>query len=490
MKAMYKTSWCIMIFVLLSFVTQVHSQDIISIEFRSTVSKATFQAFVGTFGADFPIKNGSDIYRVTYSTTGSDMKLDTASGLLILPDVIDGPLPILNYQHGTTAGRSDVPSNLSGQEYLLASIFTSLGFATFAPDYIGMGESRGFHPYVHAETEASAMIDMLSAIKQYMDANDIIYNDQLFITGYSQGGHAAMAAHRVLERDYKDQIAVTASLPMSGPYSISGVMLDLAFMEEEFFFPSYLVYSTLGIKAIYPELYDDISEIFREDFVDMIRPFSESGEGLFTLNVQLLNELESKFGGSFPKFIFKDSLLNVISTQPDHLFNQALRESDLFDWTPEAPVLMLYCESDDQVPFKNSIIADSVMNANGAANVEARDVSGGANLSHGECIVPALSVGIPWILSYLDSSTPTEDILYSDNFRIYPNPTSDRLFIESKEQNITQVSLFSLNGGLMYQAEDNSLDYQINMHNLINGMYLLKVETDEGVLFQKIAVQN
>ncbi|MBO0155283.1 hypothetical protein J0688_25075, partial [Vibrio parahaemolyticus] len=46
-------------------------------------------------------------------------------------------------------------------------------------------------------------------------------SSHLFITGYSQGGHVAMATHKVIERDYAREFTVTASGPMSGPYNLA-----------------------------------------------------------------------------------------------------------------------------------------------------------------------------------------------------------------------------------------------------------------------------
>ena len=59
------------------------------------------------------------------------------------------------------------------------------------PDYIGMGESPGLHPYVHGESEATATIDMIRAAREFItDSLNLIDNHQVFLSGYSQGGHA------------------------------------------------------------------------------------------------------------------------------------------------------------------------------------------------------------------------------------------------------------------------------------------------------------
>lgn len=476
-------------FLILSISPFLRAQDLVKAEFLGNLNQATFAVIINTFIPGINVPNGVDLYKVNYTTTGSDMMKDTASGLLIVPDVLDGARPILNYQHGTTSGRSEVPSNLAGQEYLLAAAFGALGFITIAPDYIGMGDSRGFHPYVNAETEATAMIDMLAAAKSYLTENEIAYTEQLFLTGYSQGGHGAMAAHRMIEETLSDQLSVTASLPMSGPYSISGVMRDLAFVDEEFFFPAYLVYTTLGMKALDDDLYSDLSEVFRSDFIDIISDFAATGEGLFDLNVQILEILERDFGDSFSKYLFNDEFRDLITADENHPFNQALRDNDLFDWKPTAPTMMLYCMSDDQVPFRNSVIADSVMNELGAENVSSMDVSNGANLSHSDCIAPALQVGVPWLLSFVDNTVPTIDIINNDgSITAFPNPTVDYININSSSDEIELIEVYDITGNKVISKVINGYNSKLNVSGLPSGIYVTKAWTQELIYTNKFVI--
>ena len=109
----------------------------------------------------------------------------------------------------------------------LAGVGAALGYVAVAPDYLGLGESRGFHPYVHAATEASAAIDLLYAAQEFAEKQKFPLNGQLFLTGYSQGGHASMALHRELERNYSKIFPVSAAAHLSGPYSISGETFKL-----------------------------------------------------------------------------------------------------------------------------------------------------------------------------------------------------------------------------------------------------------------------
>lgn len=466
------------------------SQKLVSVEFKSKISKDLAQSLVTLLGLSTQVSNGVDIYKVRYLTLGSDMRPDTASGLMMLPDVINGPLPIMCYQHGTTQGRSDVPSNLMGG-YELGGLFSALGMVSTAADFLGMGDSRGFHPYVNAETEGTAGVDLITAVKSYLETNKIATNGQLFISGYSQGGHAAMAAHKLIQDSYGQTYKVTASLPMSGPYSISGVMRDLAFTDDPYFFPSYLVYTTLGMKQIDPTLYNDISEVFRPQFLSIIRAFEQTGEGVGKLNQDIVSILQRDFGKSIPKFLYKDSMLNVIQTQANHAFNKALRDNDLFNWKPDAPVFMLYCKSDDQVPFRNSVIADSVMNALGAKNVKSMDVSNGQQFTHSGCVVPALAIGVPWIMSFVDKTVPVREIdAEFAQLQIFPNPASEYLRITNVKDRI-RIELIDIQARSLLIKELDDDATVLSLDGLSDGLYFLRVSNKEGKFHSfKLVIQH
>ncbi|KAA3635572.1 MAG: hypothetical protein DWQ02_09680 [Bacteroidetes bacterium] len=258
------------------------------------------------------IQNGIDLYKVTYETLDIHGELDTASGLVVVPvRDEDYAYPLLCYQHGTVNGPNDVPSNLAGGSQL-PMVFGGMGYVTSAADYLGMGEARGFHPYVHAASEASAAIDMLFAVRQMAEEDeDISINDQLFISGYSQGGHAAAAVHKYLESDYADSFTVTASAPMSGPYNISGTMTEFILDESIYYYPGYIPYTVLSYNLA-SDLDYEIEELFREPYVPVITQFYNREIVLSTLNSTLISMLTTNEGASVPKFLVQDSILNII----------------------------------------------------------------------------------------------------------------------------------------------------------------------------------
>ena len=116
-------------------------------------------------------------------------------------------------------------------------------------------QSKGFG-FVEMETDAEAQvaIDMLHAAAAFTAQNDVHTNSQLFITGYSQGGHAAMALHREIDRNWSDEFTVTASAPLSGPYSISGVMRNLILTDKIYYYRGGMLdWDALGLTSVKDE---------------------------------------------------------------------------------------------------------------------------------------------------------------------------------------------------------------------------------------------
>lgn len=172
-------------------------------------------------------QNGVDFYVVTYKTVDVNGAESTASGALVVPTGTTASLPLLSYQHGTTTQKSDVPSSSSdavSQAVIL--LYASQGYMVSAADYLGLGQSSlPYHPFVHADSEASATLDMLRATRKEAQTLNVPLNNQLFLVGHSEGGHATMALHRVIEQQNGGEFTVTASAPAAGPYDLSGSQL-------------------------------------------------------------------------------------------------------------------------------------------------------------------------------------------------------------------------------------------------------------------------
>ena len=388
------------------------------------LGRKTKVEFFLTFGLtpDYDV----DLYRVLYATPGSDGSPDTASGLMCIPVVPAGTaLPIVVYGHGTVDNPNDVPSKLAGG-YQVAWAYAGFGFITLAADYLGLGDSRGFHPYVHAATQASAQLDMLNAGLEYLDINEPEWDpNYLFVGGYSQGGHASMSLHKEIEDFWSFVYPVTAATHMSGPYSMSGVMRDLILADESYGNPAYIAFIALGYDVMY-DLFDDVREVFKEPYATDIEQFYQGTIGLGVLNSRLLTAL-SAGGNTFPKRMLQDSMIDILANQPDDPFNLALADNDNYNWAPVAPTRLYYCSGDEQVPFENSIIAGITMQSLGAADTEAIDF--GAALDHGGCVLPAIINSIAFFQSFLNTSSVVDGPNAPDQIAAYPNPATDEVFV-------------------------------------------------------------
>lgn len=476
-----------LLFFLLSFssLTITYAQDLISSEL---VASRTKDQIISEFGVTLEpyVDFGVNMYKITYYTPDIYGVQDTASGLLIVPDDLSKKYPVLSSAHGTVGSKQDVPSNLSGG-YQLPMLMAATGYYTVAADYLGLGVSKGFHPYVHADTEASASVDMLFAAHQFAEENGIHLNDQLFITGYSQGGHASMATHRLIQEEYSDDFEVTASAPNAGPYEIYGAQTDFTLGDHEFFYPAFLPYVALGYRDIY-NIYTDLEEFFKPDFVPMIKDFENGTIDLSTLNDWMINKLIQDYGQSVPKYMMQDSAVNNILNDPNHPTSLALQDNNLLDWVPEAPTRLVYCEADDQVGYLNSVNASAYFNANGAPDLD--DVNAHPFLNHVDCVTPATFVTLAFFANYQTVEDVTSvDNIYQLPVEMYPNPAGSFVNFNGLEQT-AELRIIDLRGSAIMQSSLNTDQNTVDISVLENGVYVVEIVAEGKVWREKLIVKK
>ena len=95
-----------------------------------------------------------------------------------------------------------------------------------------------------------------------------------------------------------------------------------------------------------------------------------------------------------------------------------------------------------------------------------------SNYSHGgnDCITPLMGV---------------ESIIEDNSITIYPNPTSSEVNISS-ENIINSIEIFNSLGQRVYYSVVNSIEKVIDISSFTNGVYILGVKTDNGVIRKKI----
>ena len=73
------------------------------------------------------------------------------------------------------------------RSFLLAAMYAAQGYAVVATDYLGFAKSAyTYHPYLHADSEASSVIDSIRAARNAATTVGATLW-QVMLTGYSQG---------------------------------------------------------------------------------------------------------------------------------------------------------------------------------------------------------------------------------------------------------------------------------------------------------------
>lgn len=417
--------------------------------------------------------NAIEAYRLIYHTIDPFGQPTIASGAVIIPVGSSCTHAMAAYMHGTILNREDVPSRLNS-EIVVAYYLGAFRYVAVLPDYLGLGDSPGPHPYMHAASEASASVDMLRAAREFCAQKGVALNGQLFLTGYSQGGHVCMATHKMIEEQFPEEFQVTASAPCSGPYDASGVQAEVIVAEEPYPAPYYLPYVLFSYKYVYPWLYDDVHEILVEPYATLLPPLflGNNGSGVVDDVMPVV-----------PNDILVETMLQEFITDPEHPFREALRENDLYDWTPAARVRMFYCDADDHVFYQNSTVALQAMLDNGAADVDA--INAGAGLDHNGCAFPAL-LNAKGVFDALQSPCSGIGVPEIDRitWSLWPNPASDRIDLVVSHDVLTKVpwNLWTMDGRLSASGTISSTGDRatIMFDGRSSGAYLLELAPPQG----------
>jgi hypothetical protein len=71
---------------------------------------------------------------------------------------------------------------------------------------------------------------------------------------------------------------------------------------------------------------------------------------------------------------------------------------------------------------------------------------------------------------------------------VYPNPSNGKITLEYSGVGVAQVSLFTIQGKLVYQSMHKSSD-EIDLQVIKTGVYLLQVELQDKIAMQKIVIE-
>ena len=339
---------------------------------------------------------GYKAYKIPYTTTDEEGNSVSASGSFIvpigLPDVVYSTLGLsmVSDDHGTIFSNNEAPSvvaDTTGGPAGSAIILTAIGgFATLQPDYIGFGDSNShYHPFVLKDSLANSTVDFIKQVKVFASDNNITLNSNLFLTGYSEGGYAAMATLKKIEEG-STGLTVTVAAPMAGPYALK-TMADAVFSS-----------STLGVPAFMADVGYAYAKAKNQSFTALFNePYASRVESLFSDDLSdaaIDGNLTKTTTGSTGLFI--QSFVTDYFTNSSNWFKVAVTENNLHNWAPSTTVKLVQCQGDEVIPYTIAQLTAGTMANLGSTTVSLVPVEAALGLTtqlkHVACGTPAYKV--------------------------------------------------------------------------------------------------
>jgi pimeloyl-ACP methyl ester carboxylesterase len=319
----------------------------------ATLPKAAFNTNQLTGLAGGPAICDVKVVSLNYVTIGVSGEQTNASGVMLVPFGPDctAPTGLVAYAKGTDVEKPRTLANPADNEtLLLAGIYAARGYAVVATDYLGFAKSNySYHPYLHADSEASSVIDSIRAARNAASGVGSSLSGKVMLTGYSQGGHASMAAHRAIERDNAAEINVVAGAHLAGPYNLSGSLKSNAVIAGYQFFVPYLV---TAWQKVYGTVYSKVGDAFKAPYDGYIETLLPSA----TLNYTTLVTSGKLPGGptvtptQARDAVFQSAFITDAQTNVNNGLYLAGKKNDLLGWSPKSKLLLCGGAGDPTVP--------------------------------------------------------------------------------------------------------------------------------------------
>jgi hypothetical protein len=330
------------------------------------------------------------------------------------------------YAHGTNPDRSlniaDITNTSNTEGALIAAMFAAQGYIVVAPNYAGYDTSTlSYHPYLNADQQSKDMIDALTAARTALPhtmTTGTTDGGKLFITGYSQGGHVAMATHRAMQAA---GMTVTAEAGMSGPYALEAFADAVFYGQVDIGSTVFTPLLVTSYQHAYGNIYQNLTDLYEPNYAPNMADVLPSTTPLATLfsngtlpesalfssttpvtgNATLDAALAvpsnplfaSGFGTSnlltnnFRLAYVLDAVASPdgavptltagvpVAANPQNTLRSAFKTNDLRNWTPHVPVLMCGGDQDPEVFFLNTQVMQQYWSALPAGAITVADIN-------------------------------------------------------------------------------------------------------------------
>jgi alpha/beta superfamily hydrolase len=346
-----------------------------------------------------PTASPLDLYKINYRSTDEKNNPVVLSGLVVLPRG-GAPNGLVIFNHGTIVNSESAPSRFTGTATKSGTevptlAFASGGYAVAMPDYLGLGDDTGAHPYPLGAINSLSAVDIIEPARYLAAQQNTPVGARLFVTGYSEGGAVAMWTVRNLEKKSGAIYNVSAAAPASGPYDLSGTTRnwllasptdDQAFVVRLYLtaYMAYYFHKSSGIKLtdyFKPAMALTVSLNFKGNISDedlLVR---------LAVAAALMRPQKSLVNVLNPSFV---QALQTLDTSDPTI--RAMQKNDCYDWAPRTKMLLINLQGDKVVDPGNTEKAFQTMRQRGVgANVLRRYEIKDTSLNHLTAMAPAMA---------------------------------------------------------------------------------------------------
>ena len=298
--------------------------------------------------------DGVSAYRLIYLTSplteGAPVE---ASGLLLVPDTVTSEV-LTSYQHSSAVARDDVPTVAATPHRKAAEALARSGRLVVAADYLGLGASKGPHPWLDADSEATATADLLAAAPEAIVQLDRPVPKEVDLVGFSQGAHASMALARRLSTTPLP-FAIRAIVAIAGPYRLDAV--DVPALVNGGSDPMVRSLALARLVETAAALGHPVEDMFKPVARTVVRDLFDGTHS----DIDVVTALPRD-----PSELFTNVGWTAL-TDPTSPFGQWLTRTSSVcsDWTTEAPVTLLHARGDTSALPANSLICRDQLAASG-----------------------------------------------------------------------------------------------------------------------------
>lgn len=175
--------------------------------------------------------------------------------------------------------------------------------------------------------------------------------------------------------------------------------------------------------------------------------------------------------------------------------------NDKLDWTTFTPTSMSHDGTiqitngkDIEFIFEDINLPDRTSDEEGSNGYIAFKIKPKADVQVGDIVTGEANIYFDYNLPIITNTVNTEIVnnalsvsenKIEDSFKIYPNPTNDKIYISTNTGvNIEKIKIYSVAGKLL--LEDNSAAKVINLKSFLKGIYFLNIVSEKGSVTKRV----